>query len=145
MAKIPDPALTPKQAAFVREYLVDHNAKQAAIRAGYSEKTAEQSGSRLLGDLKVGSEIRRLETKAFENVAVTKSWVIAKVATALQQAADERHYAGTARLGELIARLHGYIIDRKEVRRIARWQDLTDEELATLAQMDEPEGKGTRH
>ncbi len=36
--------LTPKQAAFVREYLIDKNATQAAIRAGYSRKTARQIG-----------------------------------------------------------------------------------------------------
>lgn len=36
--------LTPKQAAFVQEYLIDRNATQAAIRAGYSRKTARQIG-----------------------------------------------------------------------------------------------------
>lgn len=41
----PAPGLTPKQERFVAEYLVDLNATQAAIRAGYSEKTAQQVGS----------------------------------------------------------------------------------------------------
>jgi len=36
--------MTPKQAAFVKHYLVDHNATQAAIRAGYSQKTAASIG-----------------------------------------------------------------------------------------------------
>jgi len=36
--------LTPKQAAFVREYLVDLNATQAAMRAGYKEKAAYRTG-----------------------------------------------------------------------------------------------------
>jgi phage terminase small subunit len=40
--------LTPKQAAFVREYQKDLNATQAAIRAGYSEKSAEVQGYQLL-------------------------------------------------------------------------------------------------
>lgn len=40
--------LNAKQEAFVAEYLVDFNATQAAIRAGYSESTARQQGSRLL-------------------------------------------------------------------------------------------------
>ncbi|MGL4232988.1 MAG: terminase small subunit [Casimicrobium sp.] len=40
--------LTPKQAAFVREYLVDLNAAQAATRVGYSAKTANVQASRLL-------------------------------------------------------------------------------------------------
>lgn len=41
---------TPKQAAFVREYLVDLNAAQAAVRAGYSRKYAFKQGHRLLTD-----------------------------------------------------------------------------------------------
>ncbi|MBN5145921.1 terminase small subunit [Stenotrophomonas maltophilia] len=40
--------LTPKQQRFVQEYLKDQNGTQAAIRTGYSEKTAKQQGSRLL-------------------------------------------------------------------------------------------------
>jgi phage terminase small subunit len=40
--------LTPKQARFVEEYIVDLNGKRAAIRAGYSPKTAEVQASRLL-------------------------------------------------------------------------------------------------
>lgn len=40
--------LTPKQERFVEEYLVDLNATKAAIRAGYSPKTAEQQGYQLL-------------------------------------------------------------------------------------------------
>lgn len=39
---------TARQRLFVAQYLVDHNATQAAVRAGYSAKTAEQLGSRLL-------------------------------------------------------------------------------------------------
>lgn len=45
--------LTNKQAAFVREYLVDFNATQAAIRVGYSPKTAYSQGARLLKNVEV--------------------------------------------------------------------------------------------
>jgi phage terminase small subunit len=45
--------LMPRQERFVEEYLVDLNAKQAAIRAGYSPRTAEVQGSRLLSHVKV--------------------------------------------------------------------------------------------
>src|SRR5262249_53478937 len=45
--------LTPKQERFVQEYLVDLNATQAAIRAGYSKKTATEQASRLLTNVKV--------------------------------------------------------------------------------------------
>ena len=45
--------LTAKQQRFCDEYLIDLNATQAAIRAGYSEKTATEQGSRLLTNVKV--------------------------------------------------------------------------------------------
>jgi phage terminase small subunit len=45
--------LTDKQSAFVREYLVDLNATQAAVRAGYSARTADKVGSELLGKTRV--------------------------------------------------------------------------------------------
>jgi phage terminase small subunit len=44
--------LTPKQTRFVEEYLIDLNATAAAIRAGYSAKTANQQGPRLLERVK---------------------------------------------------------------------------------------------
>ena len=50
--------LTPKQQRFVDEYLIDLNATQAAIRAGYSEKTAEQGAAQLLRNIKVLEQIR---------------------------------------------------------------------------------------
>lgn len=49
--------LTQKQACFVNEYLIDLNATQAAIRAGYSAKTAEWIGPQLLGKTHVASAI----------------------------------------------------------------------------------------
>ena len=49
--------LTPKQCRFVDEYLIDLNATQAAVRAGYSAKTAEQQGPRLLGNVGVAAAI----------------------------------------------------------------------------------------
>lgn len=68
--------LTPKQQRFVDEYLIDLNAKQAAIRAGYSEKSAEAQGSVLLSTPKVKHAIqsKQLETQA--RTQVTADFVI---------------------------------------------------------------------
>jgi phage terminase small subunit len=49
--------LNPKQQRFVAEYLIDLNATQAAIRAGYSKKTAEQQGNRLLGKAQIQAAV----------------------------------------------------------------------------------------
>jgi len=58
--------LTPKQQAFVAEYIVDKNATQAAIRAGYSAKTAQEQSSRLLSNVMVQAAIDGLLAKAVE-------------------------------------------------------------------------------
>ncbi len=55
--------MTPKQQRFAEEYVVDHNATQAAIRAGYSERTAKQQGSRLLTNVDVIEAVRAKEAR----------------------------------------------------------------------------------
>lgn len=56
--------------AFAREYVRDHNGKQAAIRAGYSARTAESQASRLLRNAKVQKIVVKLEGAAAERVNV---------------------------------------------------------------------------
>ncbi|MBV7531335.1 terminase small subunit [Chitinophaga sp. sic0106] len=61
--KKPNNELTPKVLRFGREYVIDHNGKQAAIRAGYAARTAEQQASRLLSNVKVKEFISSLESE----------------------------------------------------------------------------------
>lgn len=49
--------LNPKQKRFADEYLIDLNATQAAIRAGYAEKTAYSQGQRLLKHVEISAYI----------------------------------------------------------------------------------------
>lgn len=63
-------ALTNKQKRFVDEYLVDLNATQAAIRAGYSKKTANRTGSENLSKPVIKAAIEeRMEEKKSELIA----------------------------------------------------------------------------
>lgn len=59
--------MTPRQEKFCVEYLIDLNATQAAIRAGYSEKTAYSIGQRLLKNVEIKSRIKELQDKVFED------------------------------------------------------------------------------
>lgn len=68
--------LTPRQARFVDEYLIDLNATQAAIRAGYSAKTALQQGPRLLGNVGVAEAIAAAQAKRAERTRVEADWVL---------------------------------------------------------------------
>ena len=63
-------ALASKQHRFVTEYLVDLNAPQAAIRAGYSSKTAQQQGSRLLTNVVVKQAIAAQQARQLKTVEV---------------------------------------------------------------------------
>ena len=72
--------MTTKQQLFVAEYLVDLNATQAAIRAGYSKKTAAQIGEQNLRKLVVATAIAKaLEARA-ERTEVTQDRVLEELA-----------------------------------------------------------------
>lgn len=68
--------LTPKQEAFVREYMVDLNATQAAIRAGYSPKTAQEQSSRLLSNAIVSRAVAEAKAKRAEQLNLDAYWVL---------------------------------------------------------------------
>lgn len=71
--------MTPKQEAFVREYLKDLNATQAAIRAGYSERTANEQGARLLANVSVRSAIAAAQQKRAEKAEIDAEWVLKRL------------------------------------------------------------------
>lgn len=75
MAKEKQP-FTPKQKMFVKEYLIDLNATQAAIRAGYSKKTASEQSSRLLGNVKISEAIKSAIEKRSERTELTMDRVL---------------------------------------------------------------------
>lgn len=62
--------LTDRQEMFCREYLIDLNATQAAIRAGYSPKTANQQAARLLVNVKVSERIAALKSERVERLEI---------------------------------------------------------------------------
>jgi phage terminase small subunit len=70
--------LTPKQEMFCLEYLKDLNATQAAIRAGYSEKTATSVGSENLRKPDINAKIQELFNKRAERILVDADWVLRK-------------------------------------------------------------------
>lgn len=68
-------ALNPKQQRFVAEYLVNLNATQAAIRAGYSAKTAKAQGSRLLTHVDVAAAVAAGTGKQLAKAELTADMV----------------------------------------------------------------------
>ena len=74
--------MTPKQKKFCVEYLIDLNATQAAIRAGYSEKTAYSMGQRLLKNVEIKSRIKALQDKVFEDGMMSAAEVLWRLSKA---------------------------------------------------------------
>lgn len=72
--------LTPKQRAFVREYLIDLNATQAAIRAGYSEDTARAIGAENLTKPDIASAIEAAMKSRAERTDITADRVLKELA-----------------------------------------------------------------
>lgn len=68
--------MTPKQAAFVSEYLIDLNGTQAAIRAGYSEATANEQASRLLANVSIAAAVAEAQAKRAEECGIDAAWVL---------------------------------------------------------------------
>jgi phage terminase small subunit len=71
--------MNPKQQYFVTEYSKDLNATQAAIRAGYSPRTAESQGCRLLSNGKVKAEIAKFLKESTDRATISLTDVIAEL------------------------------------------------------------------
>lgn len=77
--------LTPKQERFCAEYLIDYNATQAAIRAGYSENAAGSQGSRMLKNANVLARVREIQRDKIEKLCVTSDFVVMKLIETLER------------------------------------------------------------
>ncbi len=74
-ARAPD-ELKDNQLQFCLEYMIDLNATQAAIRAGYSAKSASQQGSALLSNPKIVAKLAELKQERCQETKITANWVL---------------------------------------------------------------------
>lgn len=72
--------LTPKQAQFVAEYLIDLNATQAAIRAGYSKRNADGIASQLMAKTQVKDAIDSARAERSQETKIDAAWVLKRLA-----------------------------------------------------------------
>jgi phage terminase small subunit len=104
--------LTPKQERFVAEYLVDLNATQAAVRAGYSRKTASSQGERLLRNVEVSKAIKAGQKKRVAKSEITAERVLTELAGV---GFGTKSDMTKVKALELIARHMGMLDDRLRV------------------------------
>ncbi|PHP66715.1 terminase small subunit [Zhengella mangrovi] len=108
-------ALTAKQRRFVDEYLVDLNATQAAIRAGYSAKTAAAVGHENLKKPDIAAAVQERQAKAAERAQITVDNVIAGLALEARREGEGTSHAARVSAWAALGKHLGMFKDKVEV------------------------------
>ena len=117
--------LTPKQEMFCREYLIDLNATQAAIRAGYSEKTANRIATENLSKPVIKNYIEHLKAKRQEALDVDATYVLKRLIDIDQMDARD------------------ILNDDGSVKPIFDWPDVWRQSISGVDLMEIPNGEDT--
>lgn len=137
------PPLTPKQARFAEEYVVDHNGAAAAVRAGYSARSAKQIANELLTKPDLQAAVAAQEALVAAELGMTRQRVISEILEAIELARSQSNPAGMIAGWREIARICGlYAPERVTVgvssdvstaAELRHLEALSDAELAALA------------
>ena len=92
--------LTPRQERFCREFLVDMNGTKASVRAGYGERSAHVTASRLLTNTKVAARVAELQAETAKRLEVTADTVMADLARLCQEAVEAKQFGPAVRAKE---------------------------------------------
>lgn len=99
--------LTDKQQSFVNEYLVDKNATQAAIRAGYSPKTARSQGERLLTNADIRAAVDQGLKRLAEATETEAEWVRRRLREEATDFTEFASHSARIRALELLGKING--------------------------------------
>lgn len=109
--------MTPQQQRFIEEYMIDLNATQVAIRAGYSEKTAAETGYENLRKPQTAEAVGKAKAELSEKSELSAQWVIDRLREVAEHCMKEESYnaTGAARALELIGKHFNAFPDRKDI------------------------------
>ena len=111
--------LTAKQEEFCQQYLVDFNATAAAIRAGYSDKTANQQGPKLLVNVGIQHRLDELSKAAAERNDLTVDGVLESLKQLRDKAISLNQMGPAVRAEELRGKYLAMFVDRKRVENVS--------------------------
>lgn len=141
-------ALTAKQTKFIDEYMIDLNATQAAIRAGYSANTASETGYENLRKPQIAAEIEKRQQKHAEKSEMTAEWVLQQYKDIILNTKVEDPAVARSAL-DSVAKHLGMFKDKVEVTGNMHntTQNLTDlsaeERRARIDELNRRRGNGT--
>ena len=135
-----DANLTPKQARFVDEYLVDGNGTRAAVAAGYGLAGAAVAAHRVLKNAKARAEIAARQGVCSQRLQIERQDVLKGLLEAFAMAREKREPASMVTAAREVGRMLGlYSADWRQVEVVAgtsgdrrHWEAMSDTELAGL-------------
>lgn len=129
--------LTPKQKAFTEHYASNNgNGTQAAIAAGYSEKTAQQIGTENLLKLVVVEYLATLTKNATDNRVMTaverQSFLTDVVRGLIKDGENSAKLGDKIRACELLGKMQGDFIEKQSIELVANHDSVRDEIIARV-------------
>ena len=121
--------LTNKQQRFVEEYSVDSNATQAAIRAGYSQKTAAAIGEENLRKPDIATALRAIRKEVAESLHLTAQHVLEGLYREATAGNTGEPHSARVRAYELLGKHMGMFVERQEHGRPGDFAGLSEAEL----------------
>lgn len=106
--------LSPKQRMFCQEYIIDLNQTQAAIRAGYSPKTANEQASRLLANVNIKEYVQSLMDERIERTEITADYVLNGIKDSTEALKADGDHAATFKGYELLGKHLKMFTDKVE-------------------------------
>ena len=132
--------LTPKQQRFVEEYLIDLNATQAAIRAGYSEKTAKSIGQENLTKPDIAKAIQEAQESLSNKTQLTVDMVVNGLLKEAQDYAEGSTQSARVSAWAHLGKHLGMFVDQKKVDVTTNGESINK---PTVIELVAPDVKGT--
>ena len=122
-------AMMDKRERFIAEYLVDMNATQAAIRAGYSPRSAYSQGQRLLKNAEVAKRVLAMGQKAVQSTVMSVEQLDAVTESIVLN--EDNRVADRLKALELMYRRRGALTDKHEVD-VTHWRAIAEQKAQEL-------------
>lgn len=106
--------LSPKEERFCREYVIDYNGTQAAIRSGYKAKDAAVRASKMLRKDKVAARVRELQQEMAQRLALSQDYVVIELMKTYKECKDSEDSKNALRALELMGKHLGMFEKRQK-------------------------------